>query len=79
VINLRKAVTLKFKVSDDLSGIKKYRATIDGNWVLCEYDAKNELLMYTFDSTVKSGLHRFKLEVTDAKENKRTWENTFVR
>lgn len=36
--------TLQCKMSDNLSGIKKYRATIDGRWVLMQYDAKNSLL-----------------------------------
>jgi Membrane proteins related to metalloendopeptidases len=31
-----------FRVKDDLSGIKKYRAEIDGKWVLAEYDAKTK-------------------------------------
>lgn len=79
ILNLRKTNMLKFKATDRLSGIKKYKATIDGNWVLCEYDAKNDLLIYTFDSAIKPGVHRFKLEVTDDKGNTSKWEKTFNR
>lgn len=30
----------RFKINDDLSGIKSYRATIDGQWLLMYYDSK---------------------------------------
>jgi hypothetical protein len=77
IADLRNVNVLKFKARDNLSGIKKYRATIDGNWVLCEYDAKNDLLFHTFDGSMQPGIHHFKLEVTDNKENKREWKIIF--
>ncbi|MGQ0829498.1 MAG: M23 family metallopeptidase, partial [Bacteroidota bacterium] len=39
-VDLRRSKIIGVTVKDDLSGIKKYRATIDGKWILCEYDAK---------------------------------------
>jgi hypothetical protein len=39
-----------FKISDDLSGIASYRGTVDGHWVLFEYDAKNNYLYYNHDA-----------------------------
>ncbi len=36
---------LKLKISDDLSGIKEYRATVDGEFLLMRYEAKRDLLM----------------------------------
>ena len=68
-IELSKAKTIGITATDNLSGIKKYRATIDGRWVLCEYEPKKELLYYTFDGSIKSGEHTFKIEVTDDKNN----------
>ena len=68
-IDLSKAKTIGITSTDNLSGIKKYRATIDGRWVLCEYEPKKELLYYTFDGSIKSGEHTFKIEVTDDKNN----------
>ncbi len=68
-IDLSKAKIIGITATDNLSGIKKYRATIDGRWVLCEYEPKKELLYYTFDSSIKSGEHIFKIEVTDDKTN----------
>jgi hypothetical protein len=33
-----------FKIKDNLSGIQSYRATLDGKWLLMNYDAKNNLI-----------------------------------
>jgi hypothetical protein len=79
IVNLSAIQKLKFRVTDNLSGVKKYRATIDGNWVLCEYDEKNDLLFYTFDNSIKEGTHQLKLEVTDDRGNVKEWEVLFKR
>lgn len=68
--DLSKAKTIGITATDNLSGIRKYRATIDGNWVLCEYEFKQNLLFYTFDDSVTRGEHFFMIEVTDDKNNK---------
>ena len=47
--NISNIKTLKVKISDDLSGIDKYSATINGKWILMEYEPKEHLL--TFDTT----------------------------
>jgi hypothetical protein len=72
---------LKFKITDNLSGIDTYRGTIDGKWVLFEYDMKNNLISYTFDkSRIQLGKkHILNLEVTDFKGNKRTYKSTFSK
>ena len=69
----------QIKANDDLSGIKKYRAEIDGKWVLCEYEPKKESLFYTFDENCKAGEHTFKITVTDDKDNKSTLSFQFKR
>lgn len=70
---------LKFKVTDNLSGIETFRGTIDGKWVLFEYDLKNNLLSYAFDKTrMKFGTnHELKLDVTDNKGNTSTYKTNF--
>ena len=70
---------LKFKVTDNLSGIETFRGTIDGKWVLLEYDAKNNLLSYTFDKTrfQFNKKHSLILEVTDFKGNTSTHKANF--
>lgn len=70
---------IKFKVTDDLSGVDKYRGTIDGKWVLFEYDLKNNLLSYTFDKKrLNFGKeHQLILEVSDFKGNTSTYKSSF--
>lgn len=60
---------IKFKVKDDLSGLKSYRGTINGEWILIQYDAKNNLLFYLVDERTMKGDNHFKLEVSDQKDN----------
>jgi len=65
-------------ISDNLSGIKTYRAEIDGKWVLMDYDGKTAKLTHVFDN-LPSGNHVFKLEVTDFVDNKKVIEIPFIR
>jgi len=65
-------------ISDNLSGIKTYRAEIDGKWVLMDYDGKTAKLTHVFDN-LPSGNHIFKLEVTDFVDNKKVIEIPFIR
>src|SRR5688572_26974766 len=36
---------VRFKIRDDLSGIASFEATINGKWLLMNYDAKNDVIM----------------------------------
>ncbi len=71
--------TLTVKISDKLSGISSYTAFIDGQWALFEYDAKNNVLIYTFDPQriKKNSKHTLKLSVTDKRMNTAGLETTF--
>lgn len=78
---LKDANTLRFKITDNLSGIETIRGTIDGKWVLFEYDPKNNLISYTFDKTriqYKKN-HSINLEVTDYKGNASTYKANFYK
>lgn len=77
IVDLSKQKKIGIIASDNLSGIKKYRATIDGKWVLCEYETKQDLLFYTFDEHLSRGIHSFLLEVTDDRKNTSTYFCTF--
>ena len=79
MINLTKAKTIGIIATDNLSGIRKYRATIDGNWVLMEYEMKQNLLYYIFNGTLKPGIHRFEIKVSDDKNNTSFLFVTFKR
>ena len=60
--------TITVKIADNLSGIKTYRGSIDGKWVMMEYEAKKAKLFHTFDHLPK-GKHNFELTLTDGVGN----------
>lgn len=69
--SLRGASRLSFVIDDNFSGIKSYFPTIDGEWVLFEYDAKNKLIYCNLNELgLKAGEHILELEVTDEVGNK---------
>ncbi|WP_281765643.1 M23 family metallopeptidase [Neptunitalea lumnitzerae] len=71
---------LTFKISDALSGIKSYRATIDGKWILTEYEYKNNTLTFNCeDLTFEGSKHKLELTVTDNVGNSTTFTRTFFR
>lgn len=79
IVNMSTTKKIGIIATDNLSGIKKYRATIDGQWVLCEYEMKQDLLFYTFDEKVAPGIHTFCIEVSDDKKNIKILEFKFKR
>jgi len=69
---------IRFKIDDDLSGIKSYNGTIDNKWVLFEFDAKRDLLVYNVDENIKKGKkHQLELVVEDQKGNIASYKATF--
>ena len=64
--------SLRFKISDDMTGIETYDIYLDEVWVLGQYDAKNALLYYEFDEKMKKGTNNVKVVVTDGVGNKKT-------
>ena len=77
--DMRNKWSISVKINDNLSGINYYRGTVDGKWILMEYDAKNDLLTYFFDEKVPAGKHQFKLIVSDGVNNTSTFEADFIR
>lgn len=78
--NLTGKKEIKIRIKDELSGIKSYEPTIDGNWALFEYDPKNDILIYKFDETrIKKGsIHNLSLKVTDNKDNSSIFKCNFT-
>lgn len=75
-----KLKTLKVKIADKGSGIKDYRATINGKWILMEYNHKRGILTYDFsDKKLTGSKHIFKLVVSDNVGNTKTISKTFFR
>jgi hypothetical protein len=77
--NIKKQSTIMVKVSDNLSGIKAYRGTLNGKWILMDYDEKNRLLTYRFDERMKPGKNMFHLTVTDAAGNSSQYQAALAR
>lgn len=72
--------TLRIKIEDDLSGIASYRATINGKFILMEYEYKDDSLTYYFsDNIIKDTENNLKLIVIDNVGNSTTFETTFYR
>jgi len=71
---------LKVKIKDELSGISTYKASIDGKWILMEWDLKKGLLVYDFNDLKLTGSqHILKVSVTDNAHNTKTYSATFYR
>ncbi|HZM12972.1 MAG TPA: hypothetical protein VFB86_02225, partial [Bacteroidales bacterium] len=66
-------------ITDEFSGIKSYDTWIDGGWVLAEYDAKNNLLIYRPETPVlkENTLHQMELTVTDNRGNRSIMKSEF--
>ena len=72
--SVKELKSLRFKITDDMTGIETYDIYLDGVWVLGKYDAKNALLYYEFDEKMKAGVNNVKVIVTDGVGNKKTLE-----
>ncbi len=71
---------MRIRIFDDLSGIKSYEPKIDGKWALFEYDQKNNVLIYRFDSgRIEQGTkHSLTLTVTDNRDNQNVFNCEFT-
>ena len=72
--------TLKIKIEDSHSGISSYRATLNGKFILMEYNYKKDVLTYDFnDDIVTDTQNNLRLIVTDNVGNSSTFEAIFFR
>lgn len=71
---------LEVKIRDDLSGIKKYNGRINGEWVLFEYEHKNQTLTFDFsDQKFDKSKHDLEIIVEDNVGNKKVFNSFFYR
>ncbi|MCH8553866.1 MAG: M23 family metallopeptidase [Schleiferiaceae bacterium] len=77
--NINKQQTIAFKITDDLSGVDSFRGTVNGKWVVMDYDPKTSRLVYTIDETTTSGRNTFELTVTDNLGNQSNYTANFTR
>jgi murein DD-endopeptidase MepM/ murein hydrolase activator NlpD len=83
--NMEKSQRMSFHIKDNFPTAEsardgmKYRATVDGQWILMTFDAKRAMLTHEFDGKIPYGQHTLRLEVTDNRNNVRVFEQQFVR
>ncbi len=82
--DMRKASGMAFRIADNFPTTGKadgldWRATVDGQWILMEYDSKKARLTHVFDGRIGPGEHTLRLVVTDDRGNNRVFEQNFLR
>jgi hypothetical protein len=77
--NLSSAKSISFRISDNLAGVKSYRGTIDGKWVLFEHNAKTGTITHYFDKPLAPGKHQLKITVADKCDNVTVYDAGFTR
>lgn len=65
---------LRFRIKDNLSGIKTWQTRVGTETVILEYDAKNDLLFSKIREENRPFQGELRLEVTDNSGNKATFE-----
>jgi len=72
---ISKATNLRMQIDDRQSGISGYRATLNGNFILMEYEYKDKILTHDLsDKIVTDGENHLKVIVTDNVGNSTTFE-----
>ncbi len=71
---------LSLIIADNLSGIATYEATLNGEWILMEYEPKNRTLTYNFDDKIlDKKQYELRVVVTDNVGNSTTFTSSFYR
>ena len=67
------------KIADNLSGVGTWKGSINGEWMVMEFDPKTKMLTHTFDKHTKApGKKDFALTVTDERGNSSRYVLTFT-
>lgn len=83
--DMRKFSKMSFKMKDNFDSAGsaaglKYRVTIDGQWILMEFDEKNDLIFHQFDGRIAEGVeHSLRIEATDNRGNTSVYEGKFKK
>ncbi len=78
--NFSKKTKISFKITDNLSGIKKYEAKIDEENIIFSLNGKNNIISYSFDNHIDyNKMHNLTLQVIDKKNNETTYKITFFK
>ena len=76
---MSKNQSLQYLVTDNLSGVEKYKVNIDGKWIYSTYNYKNAVLTIPLDSyaDLKAGEKTCEIEVEDERKNKQFFTYNF--
>lgn len=82
--DMRRYSSMSFRIGDNIAASVnlpnlRFKAAIDGQWVLFSYDEKNRRISHDFSSELPRGSHTLELEVTDAMGNTASFKRTFLR
>ena len=77
--NVSRQNAIIIRITDNLSGIESYRGTINGKWILMDYDAKTNTLIYTFDNRISPGKNEFRLVVRDVVGNEAVYRAVLLK
>jgi hypothetical protein len=72
---------IRFRITDELSGISTITGFMDDKWALFEYDAKTDMIVHYFDPErfEMKRQHTLKLIISDQKGNTSTYEARFYK
>ncbi|MFK8298227.1 M23 family metallopeptidase [Capnocytophaga cynodegmi] len=75
------ASTLKVEIKDDLSGVESYSATLNGQWILFEYEPKTQTLTFDFSDidTKKTNTYRLEMIAKDGVGNVQKLDISFKK
>jgi len=80
--NISKYSTLEMTISDNMSGVSKYKAYLNGNWVLLKYNKKKGRYIIPLNNYSRpfltSGQNIIKIVAADRRENKTVIERTLI-
>ncbi len=74
---LAAAKQISFRVKDDITSVKTFRAELNGKW-LC-FEPRGDIFFYSFDEHCPRGKHNLKIIAGDENGNVRTLNYSFVR
>lgn len=77
--NISANTTLKFRIYDTQTGVKSFKATANGKYILFSYDLKYNLITCNLNDVDLSGTNDFELTVTDGCGNIKRYKTVLTK
>lgn len=71
--------SISFRLSDNFSGVSRYTATIDGQWVAIDYARSRATINLSAEGITGGKSHTVQITVKDSCGNTATWQGTIIR